>query len=1353
MLAISPDRMNICSICTLNYDTMVIVLWRLIVARREAQLEYGWQRRWIPVDVDQSSNTDRSRRAREALATWQLRDSTDGVAFGRIRHVPCLVLLGEPGMGKSYFLRREKRHVDSCISSSVVTTQWVDLVGCGSIENIRTHLFESDQYRDWKTGAHRLTMFVDSVDQAGIPVKQVIAAIGNELSNVDICRLHLRLVCRDYDWSLSLADALGQCWRNNDEAPVRVYQLAPLNADDIRLAAEANGKNADAFINEIENANALPLAMIPITLEMLLQTNEMTDSRIDLYRSGIRRLCGLPDGRVPLTEKARHERFDMAARIAAVMVLGNKKSIDIDGSAALNESSLGVPELLHDRESEDEERLLRSTLNCALFKDTKERIWSHQSFAEYLAAYFLSQDNVSVDELIWRTTTPDGKFAPQLHEMLRWLMDMRTDFLKEVAKRQPMLVLMSDLSHLSEGEYRSFATTLLGLDDTHVYSSETRQLRNYRATHPESKRVLLPYLNNTDLDQYLRRFVFRLLECHGLHGMEEMLVDLAFSECEDSVLRRWAARGIEKLDNVEAKLELKPYALGREDDPDDEIKGYALQALWPDHLTAVELFNALTPPKRENLLGSYRVFFIENSIVDDLKSSDLPTALEWVDAQPAHHEMSFALQDLPGKIMRKAWDNRHIPGVLESFAKTALNTDRLRFDGLFGRYPNTYPPDKELDEFENAFVQETQYRRELVLMCLPLLSASDEKVWRLADTWPPIIVPDDLDWLLGLLESETDEMRREQLADLVARLCHSDIEKVYYASERHPEVKQRTKHYFVSRLDDPNVISDRKHFRKIKEIKENRKRELADVRPFERIQKALKRFEAGETLQWLNVVNSLGHRPDGSVAPWNFNPDLTAFPLWKFCDKDTHYRVQRAATTYVNEQDSLPPGQGNADWFVSRTVPNVEMYGYLALFLLLKESPGTLGALLTKRWERWSKIIVWQPYCNPFDISQTEYRNDVVRLQNELIGRLYRSVPESFLQLFALHLNAEEMTLESTFSKLDKVESIWDTRIEQILVNGLRDTTLSAETRRHLLDRLLKHQCADAVRIAEECIAKRETDDVEREHLVELSIGLIQSQVAFNWSAVWDAMTSNDEFGRAIVENSAGEIQAGGNFGEHLSARELADLFLWIEERYPSAEDPQIDGAHMVSTREQVGHWRNSLINQIRAKDSQDGLREIRRIIALLPQLEWLNMVRIDLEKAVEESSLLPLAPREVIELPMTIEEQQIRKSPTVRDFLKDHWKWIIPALLTVFAILVTVLAIVVSILLPEIRQSLGLETDSTAKPAQSVESATAEAQPHEIVDGESHTATVTVSIGDSQASPKSTEETIAPQSDPATTE
>ena len=667
-------------------------------------MTYDWQRRWISIYESRAENTDAASRAKAPQALWQLRSAADGVLFGEMRHIPCLILLGEPGIGKTYALRREQRQLDAKIGNTADKTAWVDLSGCNSIDTVRSQLFERDKYRDWKAGAHRLTMFVDSVDQAGIPVDHVVTAIGNELADAAVTGLLMRLVCRDYVWSLTLADALEHVWRSHDdtEAKVGVFQLAPLGLDDIRLAAHANSstkRDPEVFLNEVEAADALPLAIVPITLEMLLkEPGYLTSSRTELYENGSKQL--IRGAARELTSTELDKRFEVACRIAASMVLGRKHAVDVK-TPAVHESSgvLGVKDLLVEGASSKEERQIRETLDSALFQGSGRRTWRHLSYAEFLAARYLSDESISLSEILEMTVAPDGKFPPHLHDSLRWLIELRKDLLPEVIARQPLVVLAGDVSHLADNEFEELLAALLSLPDPLVYRREAWNLRNFRAGHPSAKRVLLPYLTDASHSPYLRHFVLRLMEQLDIRDIDDALAQIVLDENEDQALRRLAARRICDVGQVGTKVQLKPYIHGKEDDPEDQLKGYALQALWPDHLTANELFGALSPPKQENLVGSYRVFLFEGRIVNELQPVDLPTALKWVAAQLPHYEMSLTLNDLPNAIMRKAWENIRVPGVMEAFAKTAVAM-MTHFDGLFSQAPNSYPPDKGLDNYE-----------------------------------------------------------------------------------------------------------------------------------------------------------------------------------------------------------------------------------------------------------------------------------------------------------------------------------------------------------------------------------------------------------------------------------------------------------------------------------------------------------------------------------------------------------------------------------------------------------------------------------------------------------------------------
>ena len=366
------------------------------------------------MNESRAGGTVAAAKAKTPEALSKQASATASLLLSEIRHIPCLILLGEPGIGKTYAAQQEQRQLDARIGNAADRTLWVDISGSSSVESVRSALFESDRYRTWKAGTHRLTMFVDSVDEAGIPVRHVVTAIGNELADADVNRLQLRLVCRDYAWPLNLADPLEHVWRSQSyaAAKVAVVHLAPLTLDDIRLAAAANSisiRDPAQFLRELEAAEALPLAMVPITLDMMLKDPEfVTARRTELYENGSKRLIR---GDRDLTSTEVDKRFAIACRIAASMVFGRKDAVDVIAPDVREASELlAVKDLLQEDASPTEERRVRDTLRSRLFQGSGKRTWAHMSHAEFLAARYLSDENISLSEILEMIVAPDGTF-------------------------------------------------------------------------------------------------------------------------------------------------------------------------------------------------------------------------------------------------------------------------------------------------------------------------------------------------------------------------------------------------------------------------------------------------------------------------------------------------------------------------------------------------------------------------------------------------------------------------------------------------------------------------------------------------------------------------------------------------------------------------------------------------------------------------------------------------------------------------------------------------------------------------------------------------------------------------------
>jgi predicted NACHT family NTPase len=83
----------------------------------------------------------------------------DVVTFESIAEIPCLVLLGEPGIGKSTAIKQAFKQIDQTAQKAL----WFDLGEYQTDVMLRDEVFKNDTFQDWLGGAHRLHLFLDSL--------------------------------------------------------------------------------------------------------------------------------------------------------------------------------------------------------------------------------------------------------------------------------------------------------------------------------------------------------------------------------------------------------------------------------------------------------------------------------------------------------------------------------------------------------------------------------------------------------------------------------------------------------------------------------------------------------------------------------------------------------------------------------------------------------------------------------------------------------------------------------------------------------------------------------------------------------------------------------------------------------------------------------------------------------------------------------------------------------------------------------------------------------------------------------------------------------------------------------------
>lgn len=152
----------------------------------------------------------------------------------------CVVMLGEPGMGKSTELRS---HHEALREAGEVV-EFLDLLEFGDEGRL---VEELDERLESLSHAERPYLLLDSLDECRRRIPNVGLIVTQRLRRAGIEELRLRLACRTGDWLDSLESALLAVFSD-----VVIRELAPLREPDVAVACSARGVDSGGFFAAVE---------------------------------------------------------------------------------------------------------------------------------------------------------------------------------------------------------------------------------------------------------------------------------------------------------------------------------------------------------------------------------------------------------------------------------------------------------------------------------------------------------------------------------------------------------------------------------------------------------------------------------------------------------------------------------------------------------------------------------------------------------------------------------------------------------------------------------------------------------------------------------------------------------------------------------------------------------------------------------------------------------------------------------------------------------------------------------------------------------------------------------------------
>ena len=1068
----------------------------------------------------------------------------------------CLVLLGEPGMGKSTEIHRyiqtyenKVNHKIKLIQLKAITAEYYNF----------NEAFKNDPIvEEWISDESELTLILDSFDEGELFTQNLEFALHTIISKLPFSRLRLLITCRKTIWPTSLSSKLEQLFSTDE---ILHIELTPLRKIDISIALKQEGIPIDPFFSQIEDMNVSFFATNPTTLDFLINKyksdGKISGNKYEIFLDGCQQLCTELNetyGKKGF-ELNIQERMIIAGKISFLYIFSDKKGI-VENNAQKNDNYLSFADI---GKTENEEvfknlhlsnSIIKEVLNTSLFtRRNDEYSFTTKSYAEFLAAWYIFENNIPIKQLKGLFSHPfNSKLIPQLHEVAAWISCKNEDFFDFCLEKEPIILLNSDLVFFNtEQKKRLLSALITQFDKTKYIPSDLlfdRKIKNL--AYPNIEKDISETLMDKSKDQRLRLFIIQLIKYCQLVVLEDRLHDIAFDQ-DDHYLRVRAADAISEISSsIESKEKLLD--LINDDDFDDDFRGIALFANWKTNLTSNNFFELLTPPKQDNYYGQYKGFLhhFESQIFNNNNISDqfILEGYNWIFHNHILRKQSAIHLEIIEEFMFESWNRLSNKDILDKLSKIIL-IKLERYGYLFENYQIISNP-KHKDFIRNYEVSKSKRRNLLFQMLLNIKNTRNANI--LIYTSPTLILKQDFTWYLSLLEEKNEKF------DIPDEIIHVLI--------FHTWMRDNLDQTFTLLKTSINDSNFRKFFplRQIIKLffKDKIKNNITIKHNSHQLNliKQIKLSENHNPNTWTTIdEHIISDNQSIVISNQKKEYDLTQYNNWNLLQQEEKVDLIEAAEKYFSSI-------------------NFEKYHYDSAFLfrlfylLYIKKKIAINTLSTKELKNWIKVIIKVPFryylIEQNDININNLFSDLSDESNSFINEYIQN-----------HIKPNSSFLDDNI--LHNLRFIWNKSNEITLTNCIIDL----ETNHNILPQLLYTLFQNNEDSAEQ-YCQNELKVINPNDLKNLQRKIIFARIyLFNqingaWKVVWPIINKFPEFGRALFLSISTSIKWGNNnIFDELPSKELSNLFCWLMDNFPQNEDPKIIGVHAITPREDLSTFRD----------------------------------------------------------------------------------------------------------------------------------------------------------------------------------
>ncbi len=1188
----------------------------------EREERYKWQRGWIAPE-GRLSLVDEAWLPEQSSPFYPADPGV--VTLADLAEHRCLMLLGEPGSGKSVAMGQAARHARETEEAAGVVE--VDLGSAETSSELQRMILEQPEVVAHLAGSGQLHLFLDALDEAKIAVRTAVSVLEHCLSDFDPDRLTLRVSCRTAERQPGLESWLTSRF---GEQSFKALELCPLRISDAREAAQKRDIDASEFLDGVAQARVAALAARPLTLGLLLDVyaddGSLPEKLTDLYEKALLLMVTEPDPeRKPWRKLSATQAFTIAARVAAGTVLCGRDSVGTDGTPIQEllggedlDRLIGIPTNV-----QVDEIHLKEVLDTGLFSARARDIgWAHRTFGEFLTAYWLSDERISIDQLGDLLLALDGtgrRVVPSMRSVVGWLAAFRPEILDMLdAKDLALPALFGDPASIPQDtRERSVRSLLDAIEDRELEPSAVRPAWA-RLRHAGLADQLAQALVNPQEDFRKREAALDAVAAVPLCELAETVADIALDHDAPVTLRSRALNSLR--DYAEKGTRERVMSLACEpqpEDPDDEIKGSALRLCWPTELSAAQLFSGLTPEKNESLLGSYTMFLRTECAEHITSEADLLEAIAWSMGVPREWHGTRDVGQLADGLVLKAW-----PVAADSPAIAGALADLVLMVGADHEPLLTSAPSL-LSELEPAAVLSDANANREILRALvgriPALDLDPDRARQIIAQYMTSTGALMEDALLQWQASEGEQREAWAIAIEALSWNNENADVLFEAREQFPQLFERISwRYAPVLIDSPAAEAMREQWRGTTVLRNGPPIPESDPSEYdEQVAAEMEAFAAGDVGGYWRMQLPLMADDSGRVRGREFANDLTSTPGWQRIFDSLRQEIIAGAQRYLEEADPEPKR-----WLGKQQVFWPAWAGYCALRLLWRERPNAFERLSERVWRKWTPIVICWP---DQDDSDPEFRADV-------IAHVRREAPEEARASVTAALGSS-MLAGSVHAAIARLGDLWDDAMDEALFKLLKRRKLETYEAAMIVEHLGRKAHEPTLSWAYRRIKR----GAQEEQFAELALTLADTIAKVDPTGFWVLLRRAVKSDPAWARRLLGRVAERGTpavWSDGLQSAQRGELFAILSNLFPPRAETQAERRGAVTIETEASFWRGRLLAQLADEGTQEAVAILGKLEADFDSGGWIRRIGHRAHEELRRASWVPPQPRDVIGLP-----------------------------------------------------------------------------------------------------------------------